>query len=264
MVIAGMHPALAVAPTLYFFAQHAVGLMYHFPHSKLINQKLAVNYGTQLTHPCSTKEEVANAINPGIEKIAVIYPESREVVLRDAGPLKIIGILLNKLSGDGYLVTDLKALRGFYHRLAEVAINRGIELSVRDKPFGTCTRVLSGLLELDSSTLLSNTWRRLEDYLGTCDMILMFDSPTSACLSALSLGVPIVHVEFRPLADGEAALCPACIPSWNPDFCLLKITEFDTNADLLAEFKRNQQYAYLRGISSGRSLRSILGAKAGP
>jgi hypothetical protein len=264
MIIAGMHPALAVTPTLHFYAQQKVSEIFHFPHSKLINQRLAINYGKPLSHACNANETVNKAINPEMGHVKIVYPDAREISLRETVALSTIGILFNKLSGDGYLITDINAVKDFYLRLKEIALNRRVELSVRDKPYGTCTRVLSATLGIDIGALYADTSRDLDEYISTCDLVLMIDSPTTASFSALKLGVPIIHVSLRALHDSEAALLPSCIPTWSTDDCLTNIAQFSTDHNTLVSLKRTQQHAYLSKVSSGKSLKSILSHSCRP
>jgi hypothetical protein len=178
--------------------------------------------------------------------------------IRRVTRLKNLGVILNKASADGYHLTSASVQAESIKIIASFSEKSSINLLIRDKPFGSNTRYFSDLCALDVDKIREATSIEMDCFIDRCDLIVIFDSPTSASIEVLRRGVPVVHLCLRELVSEESAILPEVITTFSLasllDFCRQCVTE----EDFLQNYAEAQSSSYLELGLSSRSFRSEL------
>jgi len=241
------------------FAEERGSQVVMLPHSKVsMDVEFRCTNLVLLTHPIQGQP----AYNPDrriIEHHAIRYPENFYGTSARNTPLRVISLVLNDTATRGILVAPTDAYFAGIGQIVEWAKRNDIVLKVRVRPGGSVIRLLSKLFDMDATALTRQLGESMEEHVQTCDLCLMYETPTSACLHFLRNSIPILNpILSEHVGAPRSLLHPDLIQAESIPVTLSRLDGFIAEPLAMQEYGFNQFSSYLRLFREAKTLRTLL------
>lgn len=245
-------------PIVSFARKHFLPILL-LPHSK-ISTDVEFEYRniTALTHPIQGRE-ISDAGGKSVFNARLLYPETFSGSSLVGKGIKTVSFLLTAYSLNGVCFSRWASYIEGIRRIVAWSEENGIELKIRCKPSYSLFHLLAAEIGCDKTILYKNMAESMEQHVASCDLCLMYDSPTSADLYFLKNSVPILNLVDRPLTPNELAMCnPLVVPRESVGAGLRRLDGFKSDPVCFAAFRNAQFRNYIQLFQGARPLRSYL------
>lgn len=245
-------------PIVSFARKHFLPILM-LPHSKS-STDIEFKYSNimAMTHPIQGRE-IFDPHGKSVFNAHLLYPETFTSSNFISVGIKTISLLLNAYSLNGIYFTRWSTYMEGIRRILAWSEKNGIELKIRCKPSYSILSLLAKEFGLDTAILYKNMTESMDQHVTSCDLCLMYDSPTTGELFFLKNSVPILNPIDRPLTPNELAIGNSLIiPQESISANLRRLDEFKSDPVSFADFRNKQFRNYIQLFQNARPLRSYL------
>ena len=244
---------------IYSFAKHHNIPVLLIPHSK-VSHYVEFDYSNviSLSHPLQG-DQVSFANGKRVLNFKLAYPEKFSGTSLFPAPIRRVGLVLNSLSQEGILFTKLTPYVNGILEINRWCQENHIELKIRCKPGQLIKHVLAEALGFQPDSIADPLYAPLHDFAQSCDICLMYDTPTSAALEFLQNSIPILNPIPEDISWIEGTITsPAIVPRSNVSSILGTLDTFVADPVNLFIFRNTQYSNYVNAFSRAYPLRHFL------
>ncbi len=245
-------------PLLAFAELHHIPVLI-LPHSKTTpDLEFAYKNMHALVHP-SQGEAILDRNLCRVPHFKLCIPTTLQTSTHFPNELKSVALMLNAYSLNGIYFANYQKYMAGIKRIAAFCAEKQIELRVRCKPSYSLIQLLVREAGLDINMLVESAKISMAEYSASCDVCIMYDTPTAGALDFLAKSIPIVNPILAPLTRPQAVTThPHAIARETIEECLARIASFQADPSLLQEFKMKQFRTYLDLFDGAQPLRVFL------
>jgi hypothetical protein len=244
---------------IYSFAKHHEIPVLLIPHSK-VSHYVEFDYQNviSLSHPLQG-DQVSFANGKRVLNFKLAYPEKFSATSVFPAPIRSIGLVLNSLSQEGIFFSKLTPYINGILEINRWCQENNIELKIRCKPGQLIKYILAGAIGFDPDTMENPLYAPLADFARSCDLCLMYDTPTSAALEFLQNSIPILNPIPEDISWIEGTITsPTIVPRANVSSILGTLETFVADPINFFIFRSTQSSNYINSFSRAYPLRHFL------
>ena len=99
----------------------------------------------------------------------------------------------------------------------------------------------------------------LEQHIDSCDLCLMYDSPTTASINFLKQSIPVLNIVDEPFTTEEKMITNAnLIPQESVEEILVRLDRFKSDPVNFFSFRNTQFHDYIQLFQNAKPLRTFL------
>ncbi len=257
-IILSDHDADFHGPLVSFAQNYNIPVLL-LPHAKTIAQvDFAYDNITALTHPMQGNTILSHT-KKAVRHIALAYPEKPYFKeLRSSGKIKV-GLMLNSISLRGVMYCDYNEYMAGIIKIVKWCEAENLSLSIRGKPSYSIVRLLAKHTSANLTEMINCALGEMESFVETCDLCLMYDTPTSGCIEFLKRGIPIVNPIAHTLSYAESTFTStALIPRADVDSIVTMLTPIVRNETAFDGFRQQQYQNYLNSFGEAQKLSQFI------
>jgi len=257
-ILLSEHDAGFHGPIFSFADRHHIPVLI-VPHSKVCADiEFDGRNAVSLTHPIQG-ECISDRNGKRVLNFNLAFPEKFAGSTLFPERITRVGLILNGLTLNGILITRYAAYMEGIRQISEWCAKNGVELSIRCRPGMTMYHDLEQATGIGRDALEDALRVPMAQFAESCDLHLMYDTPTTGALHFLQNSIPILNPVPDDLSWSEACIANAkVVPRGSVTATLNTLDSFLSDTTNYFLFRNVQFKEYVSLFTGAYPLRHFL------